>query len=129
MPGFLMALAGLQLFLVVVSRFAQYAYPRSRLQLFEREEEYMLHWATHRWLRVIALSWVYVRRYLPHNRTFIEHGGLYTIATFLCKLACAFVQAMLRAPGGVERRAFRAYAQHPNFPRSLATMFPNNSNH
>ncbi|MEK7188970.1 MAG: hypothetical protein AAB671_00480, partial [Patescibacteria group bacterium] len=72
MPEFLAVLAGLLLFLVVVSRLARYAYPRSRLQLFEREEEYMLHWATHRWLRVIALSWVYVRRYLPHIRTFIE---------------------------------------------------------
>ena len=129
MYEFLLALAGLQLFLVVVSRIARHAYPASRLQLFEREEEYMLHWATHRWLCAIALSWVYVGRYLPHIRTLIKHAEGGTIASGAWKLACAFARAMARAPRGVERRAFREYAKHPNFPRELLKRFPNHPNH
>lgn len=129
MLGFIAFIAGLQLFLVAVSRLAQCAYPASRLQLFECEEEYMLHWATHRWVRVIVLSQVYVKRYMPHIRTLMEHAGGAALATGLYKLAAAFVQAMARAPHGVERRAFREYAQHPNFPRKLFTRFPNHANH
>ncbi|MBI4122696.1 MAG: hypothetical protein HY462_01730 [Parcubacteria group bacterium] len=129
MLWFLVALTGLQLFLVAVSRLARYAYPRSRLQLFEREEEYLLHWATHRWVRAMALSQVYVKRYIPHIRTLIKHAEGRAVAIGLYKLACAFVQAMARAPAGVERRAFREYARHPNFPRKLRDRFPNHANH
>ncbi|MBI2050785.1 MAG: hypothetical protein HYT31_03180 [Parcubacteria group bacterium] len=122
MLQFLGALTGLQLFLVVVSRLARYAYPRS-------EEEYLLHWATHRWVRAAALSWVYIARYLPHIRTLIEHAEGRTVARGVWKLACAFARAMARAPAGVERRAFREYARHPNFPQKLRERFPNHANH
>ncbi len=125
MIGFLVVLATLHLFLAAVSGVAQHAYPASRLQLFEREEEYMLHWATHRWVRVIALAWVYLVRYLPHVRTLVRYAEKRRIASGLYALACAFVRAMARAPRGVERRAFRRYAQHPNIPRSLVVRFSN----